>query len=69
MSLSLAGVKNDAYLGIERYTKLHQNRVMAEERFRYELIKKEEDQRALKKVYEKKMIMERGLKIKSLSDQ
>lgn len=30
MSLSLADVKPDAYLGIEKYVKLHQSKAMAE---------------------------------------
>lgn len=30
MSLSLAGVKSDAYSGIEKYVKLHQSKILAE---------------------------------------
>jgi hypothetical protein len=29
MSLSLAGVRNDAYVGIEKYVKMHQTRILA----------------------------------------
>jgi outer membrane protein assembly factor BamA len=68
MSLSLAGVKNDAYIGIEKYVKLHQNRILAEERQRYQAIKVEEDRKALKKTYERKMMIEKGFKIKSVSE-
>lgn len=68
MSLSLAGVRNDAYIGIEKYVKMHQTRILAEESRRYQAIKAEEDRKVLKKVYEKKMILEKGFKIRSFSE-
>jgi hypothetical protein len=47
---------------------MHQTRILAEESLRYQAIKAEEDRKALKKAYEKKMILEKGFRIKSVSE-
>jgi hypothetical protein len=38
MSLSMASVKADAYLGLEKYAKKHQIKALAEESKRYQAI-------------------------------
>ena len=63
----MVGVKQDAYLGVERYAKRHQVKAMAQESKRYQALHALEDKVRQKKVMEKKVAVEKGLKFRGIS--
>ena len=68
MSLSVVAVKPDAYVGLQKSAKMHQIRSMAEESKRYQALQKADDMVKQKKIMEKKVAYEKGLRLKGVAD-
>jgi hypothetical protein len=66
VSLTAVSVKADAFMGLQKYSKMHQTRFLAEEAKKEVMVQKEEDRKKLKKVYERKLMIEKGLNMKSV---
>ena len=64
----MTGVKQDAYSGLQKYTKMHQKKVLAVESKRYEALQAIEDQKKSKKIQERKVALEKGLRIRSVAE-
>jgi hypothetical protein len=68
MSLSMVGVKADAYVGLEKYAKQHQKKALAEESKRYQAIAAAEEKAKQKKTMERKVAIEKGMRLKAVND-
>ena len=55
-------------MGLEKFAKRHQIKAMAEESKRYQVLQKADDKVKQKKVMEKKVALEKGLKFKGFTE-
>ena len=68
MSLSVVAVKPDAYVGLQKSAKMHQIKSMAEESKRYQALQKADDMVKQKKIMQKKVAYEKGLRLKGVTE-
>ena len=64
----MVAVKPDAYVGLQKSAKMHQIKSMAEESKRYQALQKADDMVKQKKIMQKKVAYEKGLRLKGVTE-